>query len=305
VSCAIDRDDDMTDRPAGTAAAMPGSPAGSPKQKYFLSMLTPVRDEESYLIEFINYYLIHGVDHFYFYDNDSRIPVVDVIRDYRDQCTVMRAPGDAVQSRAYDHFCKQFKRETRWVAVFDIDEFVLPHKHRSFREFIVDYDYCDGVGINWVMFGDGHHKTKPDGSVIANYLYRQAGQHPCIKSVVKTRKLVEFDNPHFATLREGSLYVDAHVNRIGSPYNENFTIDVIQLNHYFTKSEAEWKKKLHRKRADTGKSRAEHTEDHGWVFTVNETYNEIRETLIVDRYGARLTDALQSRGTLPATVPRV
>ena len=90
------QDDDMTGRPAGTM----GSPPGSPKQKYFLSMLTPVRDEESYLIEFINYYLIQGVDHFYFYDNDSKIPVTDVIREYRDCCTVMTAPGDAVQRRA-------------------------------------------------------------------------------------------------------------------------------------------------------------------------------------------------------------
>ncbi len=53
------QDDDKTGRPAGTT----GSPPGSPKQRYFLSLLTPVRDEESYLIEFINYYLIQGVDH--------------------------------------------------------------------------------------------------------------------------------------------------------------------------------------------------------------------------------------------------
>lgn len=274
------------------------SPTGGPEHRHFLSVLTPVRDEERYLVEFINYYLLHGVDHFYYYDNDSRIPVVDVIREYRDKCTVMRAPGDAVQSRAYEHFCKHLKHETRWVAVFDIDEFVLPHRHGSFREFVADYDYCDGIGINWVMFGDGHHKTIPEGSVIANYLYRQAAQQPCIKSVVKSSKLVGFDNPHLATLRDGSLYIYPHVNRIASAYNENFTIDVIQLNHYFTKSEAQWKRKLHRKRADTGRARAEHTEDHGRVLTANETYNEVRDTSIVDRYGERLSEALRARGAV-------
>ncbi len=295
------QDDDKTGRPVGTT----GSPPGSPKQRHFLSLLTPVRDEESYLIEFINYYLIQGVDHFYFYDNDSKIPVADVILEYRDKCSVMRAPGDAVQARAYQHFCKHFKHETTWVAVFDIDEFVLPHKHSSFREFLLDYDDCDGIGINWVMFGDGHHKTRPDGGVIANYLYRQAGQHPCIKSVIKGTKLAGFfDNPHLATLPEGSLYVDPHMNRIESAYNENFTTDVIQLNHYFTKSEAEWKNKLSRKRADSGKPRAEHTEDHDWVFTANESYNEIRETLIVDRYGERLAEALRARGAMPGAIPR-
>ena len=271
--------------------------SGRPQHKYFLSLVAPLKDEESYLIEFVNYYLIHGVDHFYFYDNESKIPLVEVLSDYREHCTVMRAPGDAVQVRAYAHFCKNFKQESKWVAVFDIDEFVLPHRHGSFREFLLDYDHCDGIGINWMMFGDGHHKTRPAGGVIENYLYREVKQHACIKSVVKGDALVGyFDNAHFANLREGSLYVDAHMNPIASAFNENHTVDVIQLNHYFTKSAAEWQVKLHRKRVDSGRTRAEHTEDHGWVFTVNETSNEVRETSIVDRYGARLAEALRLRG---------
>ena len=268
----------------------------TPRQKYFLSLLAPLKDEESYLIEFVNYYLIHGVDHFYFYDNESAIPVVNVLSRYRDKCTVLRATGDAVQRRAYAHFCQHFRHETRWVAIFDVDEFVLPHKHGSFREFLLDYDHCDGIGINWVMFGDGHHKTRPAGGVIENYLYREAGQHPCIKSVVKGERLVGFfNNPHFATLIDGSLYVDAHMNPITGAFNDNHTIDIIQLNHYFTKSQAEWQKKLYRKRADSGKARAEHTEDHDWVFTVNETSNQIRETSIVERYGERLAETLRPR----------
>ena len=87
----------------------------------------------------------------------------------------MRAPGDAVQSRRYAHFCKQFKHETKWVAVFDIDEFVLPHMHGSLRDFLLDSDHCDGIGINWVMFGDGHHKTRPAGSVVERDYQRGQG----------------------------------------------------------------------------------------------------------------------------------
>jgi hypothetical protein len=272
----------------------PMGPLPDTPPQHFLSLLAPLKDEESYLIEFVNYYLIQGVDHFYFYDNDSAVPVGDVLVGYRDRCTILRAKGDAVQSRAYAHFCRHFKHETRWVAVFDVDEFVLPHRHGSLREFLADYDDCDGIGINWVMFGDGHHKTRPPGGVIENYLYREARQSACIKSVLKSEKLVGFfDNPHVATLADGSLYVDAHRNPITSAYNENHTIDVIQLNHYFTKSAAEWQRKLHRRRADSGESRAQHAEDHGWVFTANETLNEVRETSIVDRYGARLAEALR------------
>jgi hypothetical protein len=260
--------------------------------------VAPLKDEESYLAEFVDYYLIHGVDHFYFYDNESAVPVADAVRGYRDKCTVLTAPGDAVQGRAYAHFCKHFRHETRWAAMFDIDEFVLPHRHGSFREFLLDYDDCDGVGINWVMFGDGHHKTRPAGGVIESYLYREAKQSPWIKSVVKTEKLVGFhDNPHFATLVDGSTYVDAHRRPIASAYNEAPTIDAIQLNHYFTKSQAEWTKKLHRRRSDSGRPRAEHTEDHGWVFSANETFNQVRDTAIVDRFGKQLAEASRKGGT--------
>src|SRR3954451_11023447 len=178
--------DDASGRAAGITAHLPSHAPTTPQHRFFLSLLTPVRDEEAYLIEFVNYYLLHGVEHFYLYDNDSKIPVTDVLRDYRDVCSIMRAGGDAVQVRAYAHFCSRYKHESKWVAVFDIDEFVLPHKHESFREFLIDYDHCDGIGINWAMFGDGHHATPPQGGVMENYLYRQAKQHHSIKSVVKS-----------------------------------------------------------------------------------------------------------------------
>jgi hypothetical protein len=271
--------------------------AGTAQPKYFLSLVAPLKDEDPYLVEFVNYYLVQGVDHFYFYDNESRVPVVDVLARYRDVCTVMRATGDAVQRRVYAHFRERFRRETKWVAVFDADEFVLPHRHDSLREFLRDYDHCDGIGINWVMFGDGHHRTPPAGGVIANYLYREANQHPCIKSVVKGEKLVGFfHNPHFATLAEGSVYVDAHMNALTSPFNANPTTDVIQLNHYFTKSEAEWKRKLLRKRADSGRPLAEHNEAHDGGLSINETANQVRDTTIVDRFGARLAESMRLRG---------
>ena len=218
-----------------------------------------------------------------------------MLRAYRDKCTVLTALGDAVQSRACMHFSRRFRHETKWAAFFDVDEFVLPRRHATFREFLLDYDHCDGIGINWVMFGDGDHKVPPAGNVIENYLYREAKQSAFIKSVVKGEKLVGFvDNPHFAKLVDGGRYVDAHMNPITSACNDHYTSDIIQLNHYFTKSELEWKRKLERKRADSGRPRVDHVEDHGWVFTANRTLNQVKETTIVDRYGAALAERLAS-----------
>jgi len=78
--------------------------------------------------------------------------------------------GDAAQFRAFTHFFRHSKDESKWVAIFDIDEFVLPHRRDSLRAFLLNYRHSDEVGINRVMFGDGHHKMKPDGGVIENCL---------------------------------------------------------------------------------------------------------------------------------------
>ena len=77
------------------------------------------------------------------------------MRDYRDVCTIVPFPGVAVQYPCYAHFCANFKEETEWLAVFDLDEFVLPHRHEALCDFLAEHPHVDGFGINWVMFGDG------------------------------------------------------------------------------------------------------------------------------------------------------
>lgn len=67
----------------------------------------------------------------------------------------MPFPGVAVQYPCYAHFCANFKEETEWLAVFDLDEFVLPHRHEALCDFLAEHPHVDGFGINWVMFGDG------------------------------------------------------------------------------------------------------------------------------------------------------
>ena len=42
--------------------------------KYFLSLTAIIKDED-YLEEFIIYYMILGVEHFFLYDNESTIPL--------------------------------------------------------------------------------------------------------------------------------------------------------------------------------------------------------------------------------------
>lgn len=233
----------------------------------FFSLLAIVRNEEDYIREFIQFYRINGVEHFYLYDNDSEIPLDEVLADFKDICTITRIPGKKKQVIAYNHFVKNFAKETEWVAVFDVDEFVLPKQHPTLRDFVIDAGRnTDCISINWVVFGNGPHARKPaEGGVIENYLYSEGRQHRNVKSVVRTESIRKFKHPHFPELK----WFRKHVNAVGNPMsgaeNTEETTHVIQLNHYFTKSLEEYEIKLRSRRADTGEVRLENSKDMEWM----------------------------------------
>lgn len=233
----------------------------------FLSLLAIVRNEQDYIKEFIQFYRVNGVEHFYFYDNDSETPLREVLHDFKDICTITRIAGEKQQVNAYNHFAKHFAKETEWVAVFDIDEFVLPRQHRTFRDFVIDAGReVDCISINWVVFGNGPHTRKPaEGGVIQNYLYSEGRQHRNIKSVVRTKAIRKFKHPHFPELKWFKKHVNALRNPMSGAENTEETVHVIQLNHYFTKSLEEYEVKLRSRRADNGEVRLSNAKDMEWM----------------------------------------
>lgn len=233
----------------------------------FLSLLAIVRNEEDYIKEFIRFYRVNGVEHFYFYDNDSEIPLEEVLSDFKDICTITRIPGPRQQVIAYNHFVKNFADETEWVAVFDVDEYILPKQHPTLRDFVRDKaNTADCIGINWVVFGNGRHISKPaDGGVIENYLYSQGSQHKNVKCVVRAKAIRKFKHPHFPVLKWFRKYVNAAGNPMSGAENTEETTHIIQLNHYFTKSLEEFEIKLGSRRPDTGQIRLENRRDMEWM----------------------------------------
>lgn len=233
----------------------------------FLSLLAIVRNEEAYIREFVQFYRLNGVEHFYLYDNDSEIPLEEVLSDFKEICTIIQIPGEKQQVTAYNHFVKNFAKETEWVAVFDADEFVLPRQHATLRDFVRETGRsADCISINWVVFGNGPHISKPaEGRIIENYLYSEGRQHKNVKSVVRTRAIREFKHPHFPELKWFRKHVNALGNAMSGAENTEETTHVIQLNHYFTKSLEEYEMKLRSRRADNGEIRLNDSKNMEWM----------------------------------------
>jgi hypothetical protein len=107
--------------------------------------------------------------------------------------------------------------------------------------------------MNWVLFGDnGHKELGEDTSVLRRFTKRQNKSNPHIKSISRVNTSILFTNPHSTN----QIWIDTNGKRGSGPYNIDGPIDVIQLNHYFTKTKPEFKNKISRGRADTIRQRS-------------------------------------------------
>jgi hypothetical protein len=238
--------------------------------KYNFCVLLIAKDEQYYLEEFLSYYLLLGADHFYIYDNDSVIPVRETLARYQQVCTIYEFPGKAKQYDAYRHFREKHSHESYWVAPIDTDEFIALKQHKDIHAFLKDYAHLDAIGLNWVYFGDSFYEERPGGLVIDNYVRCQHDQNPHIKTLLKSKAWKDCSNVHYLTVRKNNLYQDVKGNLITGPFNEHYTIDIAQINHYFSKSKDECFRKYKRGRADIDEN-FNLTEEvfHSWRNSLN------------------------------------
>lgn len=246
--------------------------------KYLLSLCCIIKDER-YLEEFIVYYRILGVERFYIYDNESKIPISSRLTNpyFKRMCTIINFPGKKQQMNAYQHYLKTYGSETKWAIIVDGDEYILPKKVNTIRDFLKQYENYHAIGINWVFFGTNFHDKIQKGFLIDNYRRSHGSQDKHIKTIFKPEHTNNIVNPHYVILKDPSKYVDPHKRVISGPFNTQPTIDIIQINHYWGKSVEEHYEKRDRGRACADSKRVIDENPH-----LN--FNNAIETLIADKY---------------------
>ena len=245
---------------------------------YYLSICCIIKNEK-YLEEFIIYHHIVGVEHFFIYDNNSDHPIRDRLNNFyfNRLCTIIDFPGHAKQIPAYEHCIKHFGRQTKWLAIIDGDEYILPKQNWSIRDVLNKNEDTHALGVNWVLFGSSHYDNTQDGLLVDKYRMCENGQNPHIKSIVQPRYVTSASHPHFVILQNPSKYKDCKKNIISGPFNNNYTIDLIQINHYSFKSLEDYIKKHNRGNAD-GTQPAVVQQNHHAIC------NDIVDNFLPDKY---------------------
>ena len=247
--------------------------------KYFLSVCCIIKNER-YLEEFIIYHHIIGIEHFYIYDNGSDQPIRERLKNFYFErlCTIIDFPGKNQQFPAYQNCIKNFGNETKWMAVIDGDEYILPKKNFwSIRDILSNFENAQAIGINWVNFGSSYYDNSQSGFLVDKYRYCENKQNPHIKTIFQPQYVININNPHFVEIQDPFKYIDCKGNMITGPFNKNNTIDLVQINHYTFRSLEDFIQKHHRGNADGTPNVSIHNDFHSIC-------NDIIDNYLPDKY---------------------
>ena len=225
---------------------------------HYLAACMTYSNHAIYLREWIEFHRLVGVERFYLYDNDSTDDHLEVLAPYIDEgvASVQPWPGAGRQHQAFNHCLDTHRGESRWIAFIDVDEFLFSPDDMPVSEALREYEEWPGVGVNLAQFGTSGHRTRPEGLVIENYLYRSHALHRWIKSIVDPARAVRCNGAHYFEFSEGHT-VDVHKRPTEGWESVERSLDHLRVNHYYTKSEEELLEKWGRPRADTGEMRHE------------------------------------------------
>lgn len=261
-----------------------------PSKKVFedeLSVVAIAKNEVLYIKEWLEYNKMIGVTRFYIYDNESTDNLYEYLESYIASGEVIYKyfPGRARQLEAYNDALKICRKKSKYVAFIDLDEFVVSVRDgksvvESVEEILKEKKSAVGVAINWYTYGTSGHKEKPDGLVIENYLHHgndDAVANRCIKTICNPRFLIGFVyDPHNPVCQCGAEIVTEKGDKLTKPWNPypGNSYKILQINHYYCKSEAEARVKFERGRADFEED-IKYKWDQFYEFDRNEVYDPI------------------------------
>lgn len=218
--------------------------------QYELSIAAIFNNEGRFLKEWIEFHKLVGVQHFYLYNNRSTDEYWEILRPYIEagevelhewgQDYAHLGEWNEVQCAAYQHALTLSKGKTHWLAIIDLDEFMVPTKEDNLVKILGKYKNYSGIGINWQMFGTSHVARIPNGQTMVETLrYKQQTFHPShkvIKSIVQPDKVGCCVNPHWVYFDKGYT-VNTDGKKCSEALSPTVCIDKIRLNHYWPRDE--------------------------------------------------------------------
>ncbi len=244
-----------------------------------------------YLVEWIEFHRLAGVERFFLYNNGDREPQRELLAPYVEEGLVELHEWPvfpAPQMPAFQHTVDNHGDDSRWIAFIDTDEFLFSPTGRSLPDVLTGYEQHPAVGVCRAFFGPSGQTTTPSDLVTESYLRRWTDWRGSsfVKSIIDPARTVRPVNPHWFRYHDDEQAVDELHRPVDEQYAQSLTYDTLRINHYFTRSEEEWLQKTSRLRPDTG-------EPYNTKWTVEHMRSLDRETGEPDETVLPLVPALK------------
>lgn len=241
-----------------------------------------MKNEGPYLKEWLDFHILVGVTKFYLYDNDSTDNTKEILKPYIDKGIVEYHyfPGKRMQHPAYEEIIQNHSFDTRWLALIDLDEFLVPVEHDTISEFLhsLPQNFAQLV-VTWVIYGSSGHVHKPEGLVIENFKYRAKNTFG-VKSIINPRLLVGYRNLHANFIAGWTIDNNGkklgYINQTKNPpaYNK------LRCNHYYTKSYDEYIARLNRGSATGQSTQSYRSAEKFKFYDRNDIYDTVMDRFI-------------------------
>lgn len=204
---------------AGTGAPLPGGVriANDRTRRLQVGIISPVRQEELYLLEWIAYHRSLGIETFLLGDNGGSDRTSELLRALDEAGIVQRTDwlGAKTFQLQFDmDSVARLRGVVDVVSITDTDEFLRPLNGRSdilsaVNEIFASSD-VSAVGLNLVVYGSSGRVEPGEGLVIERFTSRGPEGHVrnrAFKTMVRPERCEAMINPHVVDIATG-LYVN-------------------------------------------------------------------------------------------------
>jgi hypothetical protein len=222
---------------------------------HYLTSCSIVKNEDSYISDFVNIHKHLGVEFFLFFDRSDN-PLSEKFKG-RDDIKVIHFPEPNRHAHAWLEGVKFFTGKTKWVQFIDIDQVVVPVKTNNIPEMLKPYEQYASLGLNWHTFGSCDREIEPAESTYDAYTKRAISKESVnnhIQSIVQPDRILQkiWSDPHHPPVKFGEVQINEKFQTFKGPFNSPPTQDVGFIAHFYTRSREYWAKKMSKMRADTG-----------------------------------------------------
>lgn len=200
---------------------------------YKLAVGALFKNESHSMKEWIEHYLSRGVEHFYLINDQSTDNFMEILQQYIDQnkVTLFNAVWNRYLGRQkdmYNHYILPRIKETKWLLMIDLDEYVWSPHTTNFNTLLDQCNHIGQIQIYFYQFGSNGIIEQPS-KIVDSFTKRSKNKLETYKYFVNSDYEFSSLNVHHATFvkKEHEL--------------KNFMIlDHFHLNHYSCQSRNFW-----------------------------------------------------------------